>query len=128
MQCILKKVHGPELILPLCLGNFYSSLSCQLLSSTYPYFEVFLPINAFRSLLVYDQTFAFEIFMEPTTTIPFALRCKFFHPGSKRFVLIRLPFPPRRIPAQTDETSGAAPAQPKAVFDIDRGLAPCLGR
>ena len=128
MQRILQKVHGPELIRPLCLGNFDSSLSCQLLSSAYPYFEVFLPINAFRSFLVYDQTFAFEILMEPTTTISFALRCKFFHPGSKRFVLIRLPFLPQRVPAQADETAGTSLAQPKAVFDIDRGFSPCLGR
>jgi hypothetical protein len=53
MERVLQKVHGPELIRPLCFGNFDARLSCQFLSSADPYFEVFLPINALRSLLVY---------------------------------------------------------------------------
>ena len=128
MQRILKKVHGPELILPLCLGNFYSGLSSQLLSSADPYFEVFLPINALRSLLVYYQTFAFEILMESAATISFALLCQFRHPGTKCFVLVRFPFVPQGIPTQFHEAAGATITQPKAVFDIGRGIPPCLGR
>jgi hypothetical protein len=128
MERILQKVHGPKLIRPLCLGNIDSSLSCQLLSSSYPYFELFLSINAFRSLLVYYQTFAFEKLMEPTTTMPFALRCKLLHPGTKRFVLIRFPFVPQGIPAQVHEAAGAAITQPKAIYDVGGGIPPCLGR
>ena len=66
--------------------------------------------------------------MEPAATISFALRCQLLHPGTKCFVLIRFPFVPQGVPAQVHEAAGAAITQPKAVFDIGRGIPPCLGR
>ena len=124
----LQKVHGPELIRPPCLGNFDPSLSCQFLSSAYAYFELFLAINALRSLLVDYQTFAFEILVEPATTISLALRCKLLHPGAECFVLVRLPLVPQGIPTQLHKAAGAAITQPKAVLDIGGSIPPCLGR
>ncbi len=124
----MEKVHGPKLIPTICPGNFDPSLGCQFLSSSYPYFKLFLAINAFRSFLVDYQTFALEILMEPATTIPFMLRCELLHPGAKRFVFIRLPLVSQGVPAQIHETASAAITQPKAVLDVGRGLPPCLGR
>jgi len=128
MERVLKKIHSPELIRTLCLGNFDPSLSCQFLSSPYPYFELFLAINAFRSLLVYYQAFALEILMESATTVPFVLRCEFLHPDTERFIPVRLPLVPQGVPAQIYEAAGAAITKPKAILDIGRGLPPCLGR
>ncbi len=66
--------------------------------------------------------------MEHATTIPFMLRCELLHPVTERFVFVRLPLVPQGVPAQVHEAAGAAVTQPKAVFDIGRGIPPCLGR
>ncbi len=66
--------------------------------------------------------------MKSATTKSLSFVCKLFHSVPKCLVLVRLPFAPQRIAAQTDEISSAALTQPKADYDIDRSLSPRLGR
>jgi hypothetical protein len=103
-------------------------MSSSFFSPAYSYLKLFLAINAFRSLLVYYQLLALEKAMKPTTTEPLPLLCKLLHPGSELFVLVRLSLVSQRVPAHINEAGRTALTQPKAGYDIGRGLSPCLGR
>jgi hypothetical protein len=93
----------------------------------YPDSKLFLPINPLRTFLVDDKAFALQKQMEPSTTKSLSLLGKFFKPFPKGFIPIPRGLITQSVSPEANETTGPPLTQPKAVYDINCCLSPCLG-
>jgi hypothetical protein len=127
MQGIMQEVHRPQLTGALGLRKFNAALGRPFTSSAYPDRELFFPVNPFRAFLVNDEPFAFQKQVESTATESPALLGKLSHPPPKSLIPIRPALMTEGVSTKTNQSTGTALTQPKAVHDINCGFPACLG-
>jgi len=127
MQSIMQKVHRPQLTGALGLRKFNTALGRPFTSSAYPDNELFFPVNPFRAFLVHDEPFALQKQVESTATESLALLGKLSHPLPKGLIPIRPALITEGVSAKTNQSTGTALTQPKAVYNINCCFPACLG-